>query len=145
MGLHLLHLTSRRLHSAPQKKTTCHCLIYGLPCVTGYHLGKPAAVTARFFQGREKYFSFPLLSRASLSRHFHCDLISMATPFHRHPHPKVGPNPLSSLKAGRQAGNNWLKVTSSGLRGRLELLLPPECLPFFAFIVREQLLCTWTP
>ncbi len=144
MGLHLLDLTSVRLCSVPLKKTTCHCLIYGLPCVAKCHLGN-IAVTARFFQGREKYFSSTLLSRASLSCHlFYCDLISMVTPFH-HPHPKVGPNPLSSLKAGRQAGNNWLKVTSSGLRGRLELLLPPECLPFFAFIVREQLLCTWTP
>lgn len=35
------------------------------------------------------------------------------------------------VSEGSQAGNNWLKVTSSGLRGRLGLHLPPECLPFF--------------
>lgn len=48
-------------------------------------------------------------------------------------------------RLGKQAGGNWLKVTSLSLRERLWLHLPPECLPFFAFIVGEQLLCTWSP
>lgn len=143
MGLHLLHLTSRRLHNVPQKKTTCHCLIYGLPCVARYHLGS-TGVTARFFQGREKYFSCPLLSRASLS----ASPFLLSFYFNSHPLPPPSSQSWTQsfvVSEGSRAGNNWLKVTSSGLRGRLGLHLPPECLPFFAFIVREQLLCTWTP
>lgn len=66
--------------------------------------------------------------------------------FYLPPHSTTAISKLDPIlcRLGRQADNNWLKVTSSGLRVRLGLHLPPECLSFFAFIVGEQLLCTWT-
>lgn len=93
MGLHLLHLTS----SVSQKKTRYHGLIYGLPCVAWYHLGSR---DGPHLPGKGKTF---LLSSfvPCLSLHFHSDFIGVVTPFY-HPHPKVGPNSLSSLKAAGQ-------------------------------------------
>ena len=142
MGLHLLHLTFRLLHNVPQKKTTCHCLIYGPPCVTLYHLGS-TAVAACFFQGR-KNISPALSCPPPLSRHlsivnYRC--LSAATPFH-HPHPKAGPNPLSSPKAGR---GQLAQGDQFRLEREVSSASSPWVPPIFAFIVGEQLLCTWTP
>lgn len=71
MGLHLLHLTPRLLHNALRKKTTCHCLIYGLLCVTLDHLGCTAVLLPR----KEKYSSCPLFTlQLSVSFNFYCEL-----------------------------------------------------------------------
>lgn len=79
-------------------------------------------------------FSTPLLSRTSLS------LSPFLLRFYFNSCPLPPPSSQSWTQSyvvseGSQAGNNWLKVTSSGLRGRLGLHLPPSASHFLPLLL----------
>lgn len=118
-----------------------------------FHVSLPSWKCSCGRPRKAKTFRAPLLCHIWLLIP-NCDFIAAATP---------NPPPSSQswtqsfeVSEGRQAGNNWLKVTSSGLRGRLGLHLPPECLPFLPLLLgsscrvpgaHERRLCwvSWQP